>query len=111
MRCPVLCLHLHLHLPLHLLHPPLTSGYGTNLEGPWPLVSRAIEACHERLHELGVPRIATDIRIGTKRPTPDAAPPAGGENARKQASVVHRLAAATATAHDGVPDSTPQEQA
>lgn len=30
------------------------SGYGTNLEGPFPIVSRAIEACHEAVHAMGV---------------------------------------------------------
>ena len=29
-------------------------GYGTNLEGPFPVVSRAIEACHEAVHAMGV---------------------------------------------------------
>ena len=26
----------------------------------------AIKACHEKLHEMGVPRIATQIKIGTR---------------------------------------------
>ncbi|PWN20854.1 hypothetical protein BCV69DRAFT_283063 [Microstroma glucosiphilum] len=42
------------------------NGYGTNLEGPFPLVSKAIERCHEAVHKLGAPRIATDIRLGTR---------------------------------------------
>jgi uncharacterized protein YqgV (UPF0045/DUF77 family) len=29
-------------------------GYGTNLEGPFPVVSKAIEACHEAVHAMGV---------------------------------------------------------
>lgn len=41
-------------------------GYGTNLEGPFALVSEAIEKCHEAVHEKGIPRISTDIRIGTR---------------------------------------------
>jgi len=41
-------------------------GYGTGLEGEWDDVSRVIKECHERIHELGVIRIATDIRIGTR---------------------------------------------
>lgn len=41
-------------------------GYGTNLEGPWMQVCEAIKACHEAVHEMGVPRIATDVRIGTR---------------------------------------------
>ena len=39
---------------------------GTNLEGEWDDVMTAIKACHERLHEMGVPRIATQIKIGTR---------------------------------------------
>jgi len=41
-------------------------GYGTNLEGPWGKVSQAIHDCHAAVHALGAPRIATDIRIGTR---------------------------------------------
>jgi uncharacterized protein (TIGR00106 family) len=51
----------------------LTSGLsyelhanGTNLEGEWEEVMLAIKTCHERLHEMGVPRIATQIKIGTR---------------------------------------------
>jgi uncharacterized protein (TIGR00106 family) len=39
---------------------------GTNLEGEWDQVMEAIKACHARLHEMGVPRIATQIKIGTR---------------------------------------------
>ncbi|KAF9469257.1 YkoF-like protein [Collybia nuda] len=41
-------------------------GYGTNLEGPWSQVSQAIHDCHAAVHAKGAPRIATDIRIGTR---------------------------------------------
>ncbi|KAH8923504.1 hypothetical protein BT69DRAFT_156024 [Atractiella rhizophila] len=41
-------------------------GYGTGLEGEWTDVMKAIEACHEAVHKMGCPRIATDIRIGTR---------------------------------------------
>ncbi|KAF8495304.1 hypothetical protein JB92DRAFT_2993874 [Gautieria morchelliformis] len=41
-------------------------GYGTNIEGPWSAVSDAIHACHVAVHAKGAPRIATDIRIGTR---------------------------------------------
>ncbi|KAG8838389.1 hypothetical protein FRB91_007643, partial [Serendipita sp. 411] len=41
-------------------------GYGTNLEGPWSEVCKAIQDCHKAVHELGAPRVATDIRIGTR---------------------------------------------
>jgi len=39
---------------------------GTNIEGEWDEVFAAIKKCHERLHELGVPRISTNVRIGTR---------------------------------------------
>jgi uncharacterized protein (TIGR00106 family) len=39
---------------------------GTNLEGEWDEVLNAIKACHEKLHEMGVPRISTIIKIGTR---------------------------------------------
>ncbi|TFK30027.1 hypothetical protein FA15DRAFT_663349 [Coprinopsis marcescibilis] len=47
-------------------------GYGTNLEGPWSQVSKAIHDCHAAVHAKGALRIATDIRIGTRvdRDTP-----------------------------------------
>ncbi|KAF7778642.1 hypothetical protein Agabi119p4_2987 [Agaricus bisporus var. burnettii] len=41
-------------------------GYGTNLEGPWSQVSQAIHDCHAAVHAKGAPRVATDIRIGTR---------------------------------------------
>jgi len=70
-------------------------GYGTELEGPWHLVTHAIHACHRAVHELGAPRIATDIRIGTatyKKPKPTA-PEAEGltSNQLKKWSVQQRL--------------------
>ena len=39
---------------------------GTNLEGEWDDVMSAIKSCHEKLHEIGVPRIATQIKICTR---------------------------------------------
>jgi Thiamine-binding protein len=66
----------------------ISSGYGTNVgefiyvlrvtllvfshypcpppEGPWSQVSQAIHDCHTAVHARGAPRIATDIRIGTR---------------------------------------------
>ncbi|EKM82591.1 hypothetical protein AGABI1DRAFT_125056 [Agaricus bisporus var. burnettii JB137-S8] len=37
-----------------------------NLEGPWSQVSQAIHDCHAAVHAKGAPRVATDIRIGTR---------------------------------------------
>jgi uncharacterized protein (TIGR00106 family) len=39
---------------------------GTNLEGEWDVVMQAIKTCHDRLHKMGVPRISTIIKIGTR---------------------------------------------
>ncbi|KAM0754024.1 hypothetical protein T439DRAFT_169785 [Meredithblackwellia eburnea MCA 4105] len=41
-------------------------GYGTGLSGEFSEVMKAIEACHEAVHAMGCPRVATDIRIGTR---------------------------------------------
>ncbi len=43
---------------------------GTNVEGEWDAVMAAIRACHERLHALGVPRIHTDVKLGTRSDRP-----------------------------------------
>lgn len=45
----------------HQLH-----AYGTNVEGEWDSVMTAIKACHELLHDSGVLRISTSIRVGTR---------------------------------------------
>jgi uncharacterized protein (TIGR00106 family) len=39
---------------------------GTNIEGEWDDVMGAIRRCHEVLHDMGVPRIHTDIKLGTR---------------------------------------------
>ena len=39
---------------------------GTNIEGEWDAVIAALKRCHEVLHESGVPRVHTEIRIGTR---------------------------------------------
>lgn len=41
-------------------------AYGTNVEGEWDTVFAAIRRCHEVVHEMGVPRISTTIRVGTR---------------------------------------------
>lgn len=45
----------------HRLH-----AYGTNIEGDWDEVFAAIKRCHQRVHELGAPRITTTIKVGTR---------------------------------------------
>ena len=41
-------------------------AYGTNIEGEWDDVFAAIKRCHERVHEMGAPRITTTIKAGTR---------------------------------------------
>ncbi len=41
-------------------------AYGTNIEGEWDEVMAAIKKCHEKVHELGAPRITTTIKLGTR---------------------------------------------
>lgn len=44
----------------------LTSSVYIVTEGPWTQVSQAIHDCHAAVHASGAPRVATDIRIGTR---------------------------------------------
>lgn len=39
---------------------------GTNIEGEWDAVFAAVKACHEIVHEMGAPRIHTNIKLGTR---------------------------------------------
>ncbi len=39
---------------------------GTNIEGEWDDVFAAVKACHERVHEMGAPRIHSNIKLGTR---------------------------------------------
>ena len=41
-------------------------AYGTNIEGEWDDVFAAIKRCHERIHEMGAPRISSTLRFGTR---------------------------------------------
>lgn len=41
-------------------------SYGTNIEGEWEEVFLAIKKCHEVVHEMGFPRISTNMRFGTR---------------------------------------------
>ncbi len=47
------------------LTPQLHSN-GTNVEGDWEIVFKALKRCHETVHEMGAPRISTTIRLGTR---------------------------------------------
>ena len=41
-------------------------AYGTNIEGEWDEVFAAIKRCHEVVHGMGVPRISSTLRFGTR---------------------------------------------
>ncbi len=45
----------------HVMH-----AYGTNIEGEWDEVFAAIKKCHEVVHGMGVPRITTTLKVGTR---------------------------------------------
>jgi uncharacterized protein (TIGR00106 family) len=45
----------------HQMHP-----YGTVIEGEWDAVMACVKACHEALHEDGVPRVFTNLKVGTR---------------------------------------------
>ncbi|KAF8201754.1 YkoF-like protein [Pholiota molesta] len=73
-------------------HSVQMHGYGTNIEGPWSQVSKAIHDCHAAVHAKGAQRIATDIRIGTRI---DREIPAGQGNDLKVTRVESILAQET----------------
>lgn len=39
---------------------------GTNIEGDWDAVMDAVKRCHEVVHAMGAPRIATVLKLGTR---------------------------------------------
>ncbi len=41
-------------------------AYGTNVEGDWDEVFAAVKQCHEKVHEMGAPRITTSLKVGTR---------------------------------------------
>ncbi|MFO7753001.1 MAG: MTH1187 family thiamine-binding protein [Desulfobacteraceae bacterium] len=41
-------------------------AYGTNIEGEWDEVFSVVKKCHEKIHEMGAPRITTTIKAGTR---------------------------------------------
>ena len=45
---------------------PKLHAYGTNVEGEWDAVFGALKRCHELLHEMGAPRVSTNLRCGTR---------------------------------------------
>ena len=47
------------------LEPQLHAN-GTNFEGEWDEIFAALKRCHEVLHAMGVPRVSTNLRLGTR---------------------------------------------
>jgi uncharacterized protein (TIGR00106 family) len=45
---------------------PEMHANGTNVEGDWDTVMTAVRRCHEALHSMGVVRINTTLKIGTR---------------------------------------------
>ncbi|MCK5377342.1 MAG: MTH1187 family thiamine-binding protein [Acidobacteria bacterium] len=45
---------------------PQLHANGTNVEGDWDEIMAALRRCHEILHEMGAPRVSTNLRIGTR---------------------------------------------
>ncbi len=41
-------------------------AYGTNIEGEWDEVFAAVRKCHEALHAMGVQRVSSSIRVGSR---------------------------------------------
>jgi len=41
-------------------------AYGTNIEGEWDEVFAAVRKCHEALHGMGVQRVSSSIRVGSR---------------------------------------------
>lgn len=45
---------------------PEVHAYGTDVEGEWDVVFDAVRRCHERVHEMGAPRIFTTLKVGSR---------------------------------------------
>ncbi|WP_108126230.1 MTH1187 family thiamine-binding protein [Saccharospirillum mangrovi] len=41
-------------------------AYGTTLHGEWDEVFAAVKACHQELHEAGVTRLSSTLKVGTR---------------------------------------------
>jgi len=46
--------------------PVKLHAYGTNIEGDYDVVFAALKRVHQELHAAGVPRISTNLRLGTR---------------------------------------------
>ncbi|MEA3350660.1 MAG: MTH1187 family thiamine-binding protein [Chloroflexota bacterium] len=45
---------------------PQLHANGTNVQGEWEVIFTALEDCHKVLHEMGAPRVSTNMRLGTR---------------------------------------------
>jgi len=43
-----------------------THAFGTNLEGEWDEVFEVVRQCHQKLHDGGVARISSTLKVGTR---------------------------------------------
>ena len=41
-------------------------AYGTTIEGAWDEVFGAVKRCHEKVHDMGAPRVTTTMKLGTR---------------------------------------------
>lgn len=41
-------------------------AYGTNIQGPWDDVFKVVKACHEGLHQSGIARVSSTLKVGTR---------------------------------------------
>lgn len=39
---------------------------GTNIEGEWSVISKALEECHEYLHQNGIQRIFSSLKVTSR---------------------------------------------
>ena len=39
---------------------------GTAIEGPWDQVMACVRSCHDALHDMGVPRVYTTLKLNTR---------------------------------------------
>lgn len=53
-------------------YPVELHANGTNVEGEYSVIMEAIERIHETLHEAGVPRIVTNVRVTSRTDKEDS---------------------------------------
>jgi uncharacterized protein (TIGR00106 family) len=45
---------------------PRLHAFGSNVEGDWDVVMGAIRRCHEKVHEMGAPRVSTSVKLSSR---------------------------------------------